>query len=119
MDKYVAEAEKILDEENDLIRRELNPRMNPAPEPISINCSEMKEYLLKALPHGFAVNISSHQTFSYLQHLVQVANSVAEESIQHYACELKQCENRIHAIESSLSWRITAPLRAMARIFIK
>ena len=94
MDRYVAEAEEVLEEENKRVATEGSPRINPAPEPITITFKDVAAHF-KANASWVPCPLgSSHQLFEYYRQKLTDANA-----------ERAALQRHIDAIESSRSWR--------------
>ena len=131
MDRYVEEAEKVLAEESDLVNGEAKPRMQPAPEPITISPRSMNVYFRNACPSPNRLQCSSYQVSQYMQRQLSDARAIINSSLpsdpaidhgihscgmeqQIFTEQLRRCEASLAAIESSRFWRLTKPLRIVA-----
>lgn len=67
MDKYMAEANAVIDEEIERVKGEQEPRLRPAPAPVEVDYTALRDFYNELLPPGGRPNFSSHQTFAFLQ----------------------------------------------------
>lgn len=112
MDRYVAEAERVIENEIAL-HSELYAPMSPdAPTPLELNIQGYKHYLkskvsLKSSPKLMA---ATEEAFQYLLKMSS-STLVEAESRDKLLVEIKMKTDQLGALHSSLSWRITKPLR--------
>lgn len=115
MDKYVHEAEEVLDEEVVQVKNKLSPELKPSPEPISISPPDMITFFRTLSSPAYRLNPTAHQLFLYFQNRAAVTSP--EDTLSY---KLREAEARLAAMESSRSWSITRPLReivSMAKRF--
>ncbi|ABQ27957.1 glycosyltransferase family 2 protein [Geotalea uraniireducens] len=116
MDRYVAESEKILDEEMVLYRKNGEAGLSSAPDPVSISAREVKAYI----DDIYSVSNSKPFTLSDDSDRVIACLLRKVEELRHVSAQLACCEadstaqNELHAMRNSLSWRLTKPLRCLA-----
>jgi len=112
MDRYVAESEAVIDNEKKLYT-ELYAAMSPlAPTPIELNIQGYKRYLssLDGLNDSPKLMAATEEAFQYLLKMSS-ANLAVAENRDILLVELNMKTVRLEAFHSSLSWRITKPLR--------
>jgi len=115
MDRYMAEAEAIIETEKKLQSELYAPMSTDAPTPLELNIQRYKDYLsyqdgLKASPKLMA---ATEEAFQYL--LKKSSPNVALTANQDkLLVDVSVITARLFAVESALSWRITRPLRWLA-----
>lgn len=125
MDKYAEEAEKVLNSEIELFYKGGKTDLVPAPTPLSVPHNEVKSYidaLYASMGHSiYKLSDDSDLVCNYL--ITKLSEVVAEsatksEIIDGLKGQLEEREversakvDEVNAMRSSMSWRITAPLR--------
>lgn len=126
MDRYVSEAEEILSQENYRVNSEATPRLLPAPDPLRVFSGDMKAFFTNNLPVCNRVTPSAHQAYEILLKTM----SQHDEAVSHSICldqalrdrdatiaSLRERVSKLEYLESSLSWRLTAPIRKVLDFF--
>jgi glycosyltransferase involved in cell wall biosynthesis len=112
MDRYVAEAEMVI--ENELkLHSELYSSMSPdAPTPLELEIQGYKAYLSRQGSHNGSPELmaATEDAFQYLLRMSSSNNATADlkDKLQ---LEVNKVMGQLEAIQSSLSWSITKPLR--------
>lgn len=115
MDRYVAEAEAVIKQEIELHGEQYAAMSPAAPTPLGFEIKGFRDYLggLDSLPGSAKLMAATEEAFQYLLKINSSALAVAENRDKLY--ELANANAaQIHALESSLSWRLTRPLRGIA-----
>jgi len=113
MDRYIAEANAVIEQEKSLFPYQ-NADMPPtAPQPLSFEIQKYKEYLLgrlDSLRDSPKLMAATEEVFQHLR-MMRSSNLATGEN-RDTLLELANVGHaQIDALESSLSWRITKPLR--------
>jgi len=106
MDRYVDEAEKVIEQDKKLHSELDDSISSDAPCPLELEIQGYKEYLSRqestnCLPERRA---ATEEAFQYL--LKMSSSAFAEEETRK-----KMLVDRIEALQASFSWRVTKPLR--------
>lgn len=106
MDRYVAEAEMILSAERLLYANDIHPE---SPPPLLLDVAEYHEFL-KSVPECQHAMLAASEGVlqKFLLEMVSLNALRLQKQINIKATDF---EERLAAIRSSLSWRITKPLR--------
>lgn len=114
MDRYVAEAETILTEERNLLGNDYVLMSPQPPTPVNIDRQEFLAYLneferdkLHASPYLIAAGEEAVQLLLCLVDALQTDLSAQ----RTHLAGLVSCDEEIGQLRSSLSWRLTKPLR--------
>lgn len=145
LDRYLAEAEQVVDKEIELVALEGPGRMNPPPPVLSLSHHDLASFCAAAdFPMAFRDRSALTVAAYLLARLTTLTAELQNKQEQHAACEadraargacieeqsrtlteMQQVINAyeegiaglrqtINSIEGSLSWRLTAPIRAVA-----
>lgn len=112
MDRYVAEAETVIETEMRL-HSELYAAMSPAaPTPLELNIRGYKEYLsrLGSLNGSPKLMAATEEAFQYLLKMSS-SDLVEAASRDKLLVDLNMKTDQLDTLRSSLSWRMTKPLR--------
>jgi len=109
MDRYMAEAESVIESERRILYASVSP---DAPNPLELEIQGFREYLSRHESLHCSVNLmaSTEEAFQYLLKMSSPNLAVAE-SLEKLQAEANLKADRLEALYSSRSWRITNPLR--------
>lgn len=115
MDRYVAEAEAVIKQEIELHGEQYAAMSPAAPTPLQLDIQGYKEYLggMESLPGSAHLLAATEEALQYLLKRSAV-NLVEAGERNQLLLEVQRGNEQIHALHSSLSWRITRPLRWLA-----
>ena len=113
IDKYIAEAEKIIEHERKLYPRIQTPTSSDSKTLLEFELKGYKEYLSKHEPLKCSLNymVSSEEVLQFLLKFC-ASNLAKSETIN------KKLVDRIEELHSSLSWRINEALRWLGGRFL-
>ncbi len=112
MDKYMVEANAVVDEEIELMSNELSPQLRAAPPHIEIDYIGIRDFYNEMLPPGKRPNLSPHQSYAFLQKERDSLDILASR-LRVKLEELSRGHITLYEFTNSLTWRMTAPLRKL------